>query len=134
MDTNTTLKITLGTILIVGIIAITIVSIGFSMNNKDKPIIAMGIENYEIQTRTIDSLQNVIGNLQSDIKILEEGFDSREHRYEDVLLDYEIGLSYLKDYHPTAYKDFHRIVGMRERYTHELEKENNKHLKLEKWD
>jgi hypothetical protein len=130
MDTNTTLKITLGTILIVGIIAITIVSIGFSMNNKDKPIIAMGIENYEIQTRTIDSLHNVIGNLQSDIKILEEGFDSREHRYEDVLLDYEIGLSYLKDYHPTAYKDFHRIVGMRERYTHELEKENIKNLKL----
>ena len=81
-----------------------------------------------------DSLQNVIGNLQSDIKILEDGFDSREHRYEDVVSEYEMGLSYLKDYHPTAYKDFHRIVGMRERYTHELEKENNKHLKLEKWD
>ncbi len=77
-----------------------------------------------------DSLQNVIFSLQSDIKILEDGFDSREHRYEDVLLDYEIGLSYLKDYHPTAYKDFHRIVGMRERYSHELEKENIKHLKL----
>ena len=77
-----------------------------------------------------DSLQNIIGNLQSDIKMLEDGFDSREHRYEDVLLDYEIGLSYLKDYHPTAYKDFHRIVGMRERYSHELEKENIKHLKL----
>jgi hypothetical protein len=27
-------------------------------------------------------------------------------------------------------KDFHRIVGMRERYSHELEKENIKHLKL----
>ena len=78
----------------------------------------------------VDSLQNVIFSLQSDIKILEEGFDSREHRYEDVLLDYEIGLSYLKDYHPKAYKDFHRIVGMRERYSHELEKENIKHLKL----
>jgi hypothetical protein len=77
-----------------------------------------------------DSLQNVIFSLQSDIKMLEDGFDSREHRYEDVLLDYEIGLSYLKDYHPTAYKDFHRIVGMRERYSHELEKENIKHLKL----
>ncbi len=69
-----------------------------------------------------DSLQNVIGNLQSDIKILEDGFDSREHRYEDVLFEYELGLSYLKDYHPTAYKDFHRIVGMRERYSHELER------------
>jgi hypothetical protein len=81
-----------------------------------------------------DSLQNVISNLQSDIKILEEGFDSREHRYEDVLSEYEMGLSYLKDYHPTAYKDFHRIVGMRERYSHELERENKKQLKLEKWD
>ena len=77
-----------------------------------------------------DSLQNVIGNLQSDIKMLEDGFDSREHRYEDVLFEYELGLSYLKDYHPTAYKDFHRIVGMRERYSHELERENIKNLKL----
>jgi hypothetical protein len=77
-----------------------------------------------------DSLQDVISNLQSDIRILEDGFDSREHRYEDVLFEYELGLSYLKDYHPTAYKDFHRIVGMRERYSHELERENIKHLKL----
>jgi hypothetical protein len=81
-----------------------------------------------------DSLQNVIGNLQSDIKILEEGFDSREHRYEDVISDYEMGLSYLKYYHPLAYKDFHRIVGMRERYSHELERENIELLKLEKWN
>jgi hypothetical protein len=77
-----------------------------------------------------DSLQNVIFSLQSDIKMLEDGFDSREHRYEDVLFEYELGLSYLKDYHPTAYKDFHRIVGMRERYSHELERENIKYLKL----
>jgi hypothetical protein len=77
-----------------------------------------------------DSLQSVIFSLQSDIKMLEDGFDSREHRYEDVLFEYELGLSYLKDYHPTAYKDFHRIVGMRERYSHELERENIKYLKL----
>jgi hypothetical protein len=130
MDIDKILKIVLGTILIVGIIAVTIVSIGFSMNNKDKPVVAMSRENYEIQTRTIDSLQNVIGNLQSDIKILEEGYDSREHRYEDVISDYEIGLSYLKDYHPTAYKDFHRIVGMREKYSFELERENKKRLNI----
>jgi hypothetical protein len=130
MDIDKILKIVLGTILIVGIIAVTIVSIGFSMNNKDKPVVAMSRENYEIQTRTIDSLQNVIGNLQSDIKILEEGYDSREHRYEDVISDYEIGLSYLKDYHPTAYKDFHRIVGMREKYSFELERENKNRLNI----
>jgi hypothetical protein len=130
MDIDKISKIVLGTILIVGIIAVTIVSIGFSMNNKDKPVVAMSRENYEIQTRTIDSLQNVIGNLQSDIKILEEGYDSREHRYEDVISDYEIGLSYLKDYHPTAYKDFHRIVGMREKYSFELERENKNRLNI----
>ena len=77
-----------------------------------------------------DSLQNVIFNLQSDIRILEEGCDSREHRYEDVISDYEIGLSYLKDYHPTAYKDFHRIVGMREKYSFELERENKNRLNI----
>ena len=77
-----------------------------------------------------DSLQNVIFNLQSDIRILEEGYDSREHRYEDVISDYEIGLSYLKDYHPTAYKDFHRIVGMREKYSFELERENKNRLNI----
>jgi hypothetical protein len=77
-----------------------------------------------------DSLQNVIFNLQSDIRILEEGCDSREHRYEDVISDYEIGLSYLKDYHPIAYKDFHRIVGMREKYSFELERENKKRLNI----
>jgi hypothetical protein len=130
MDIDKILKIVLGTILIVGIIAVTIVSIGFSMNSKDKPVVAISRENYEIQTRTIDSLQNVIGNLQSDIKILEEGYDSREHRYEDVISDYEIGLSYLKDYHPTAYKDFHRIVGMREKYSFELERENKNRLNI----
>lgn len=130
MDIDKILKIVLGTILIVGIIAVTIVSIGFSMNNKYKPVVAISRENYEIQTRTIDSLQNVIFNLQSDIRILEEGCDSREHRYEDVISDYEIGLSYLKDYHPTAYKDFHRIVGMREKYSFELERENKNRLNI----
>lgn len=75
-----------------------------------------------------DSLQNVIGNLQSDIKILEDGFDFREHRYEDIIGEYELGLSYLKNYHPNAYKDFHRIVGFKERYSFELERENKKRL------
>jgi hypothetical protein len=115
-------------VLVIGIIAAQ------PLYEDKKPIVAMSRENYEIQTHTIDSLQNVIGNLQSEIHILEDGFDTKEHRYEDVLFEYELGLSYLKDYHPTAYKDFHRIVGFKERYSFELERENNKRLKLEKWD
>jgi len=123
MDTNTKLKIALGTILIVGIIAV-----GFNIKDEDKPIVAMSKENYEIQTHTIDSLKTVTYNLQNEIITLENKFDSREHRYEDIIFQYELGLSYLKDYHPTAYKDFHRIIGMRERFSIELERENAKKL------
>jgi hypothetical protein len=128
MDIGDKLKITLGTILIVGIIAITIVSIGFSMNNKDKPVVAMSRENYQIQTHTIDSLTRVIDSLQTEIFTIEDGFDYKEHRYEDVVFEYELGLSYLKDYHPKAYKDFHRIIAHKERYSHEVERENTKIL------
>ena len=74
----------------------------------------------------IDSLNNVIDSLQTEIFMLEDGFDFKEHRYEDVIFEYELGLSYLKDYHSIAYKDFHRIIGMRERYSHELNRENSK--------
>jgi hypothetical protein len=128
MDIGDKLKITLGTILIVGIIAMTIISIGFSMNNKDKPVVAMSRENYQIQTHTIDSLTRVVDSLQTEIFAIEDGFDFKEHRYEDVVFEYELGLSYLKDYHPKAYKDFHRIIAHKERYSHEVERENTKIL------
>jgi hypothetical protein len=124
MDTNTKLKITLFAILVVGIVVV-----GLSMNQKDKPVVALSKENYESKIKTIDSLTNVVDSLQMEIFSLEDGFDSKEHRYEDVLFEYELGISYLKDYHPKAYKDFHRIIGMREEYTHELERENSKRLK-----
>ena len=79
----------------------------------------------------VDSLQSVINDLQSDLKLQEDGFDSKEHRYEDVINEYQLGLSYLKDYHPKAYQDFHRIIGMKERYSLELERDNKKRLDTE---
>ncbi len=79
----------------------------------------------------VDSLQNVINDLQSDLKLQEDGFDYKEHRYEDVINEYQLGLSYLKDYHPKAYQDFHRIIGMKERYSFELERDNKKRLDTE---
>ena len=124
MDTNTKLKITLFAILVVGIVVV-----GLSTNQRDKPVVALSKENYENKIRTIDSLNNVVDSLQLEIFNLEDGFDSKEHRYEDVLFEYELGISYLKDYHPKAYKDFHRIIGMRERYSEELQRENSKRLK-----
>jgi hypothetical protein len=109
--------------------SIIIIAIGLSEKyEKYKPIVAMSKENYEIQTRTIDSLQSVIDGLQGEIVMLENGFDSMENRYEDIISEYELGISYLKDYHPNAYKDFHRIIGMRERFSIELERENTKRL------
>ena len=123
MDQNTSLKFTLLFLLIGGIIAV-----GLSINARDKPVVAMSKSNYEKQTRTIDSLNVVVDSLQTEIFMLEDGFDYKEHRYEDIIFEYELGVGYLKDYHPKAYKDFHRIIGMRERYTEQLQRENSKRL------
>jgi hypothetical protein len=122
MDSNTTYKIGLFAILIIGIIAI-----GLSINHS-KVNITKAEESYLISLQKRDSLQNVIDSLQIEIVSLEDGFDSKEYRYQDALFQYEFGISYLKDYHPNAYKDFHRIIGMKERYSHEIERENNKIL------
>ena len=108
--------------------SILLLAIGLSVNHN-KENITKAEESYLESLQKRDSLQNVIDSLQTDITILENGFDSKERRYEDVIFEYEMGISYLKDYHPQAYKDFNRIIGMRERYSSELEKENKERLK-----
>jgi hypothetical protein len=110
------------------LVSITMLAIGLS-NSYEKPVVAMSKDKYATQQRTIDSLIVSNDSLQTEIFMLEDGFDSKEHRYEDIIFEYELGMSYLKDYHPKAYKDFHRIIGMRERFTAELERENSKRLK-----
>ena len=124
-------KIAIYTILIVAIVGM---AYGLSRNESEKPIVAMSRENYQIQTHTIDSLKNVVDSLQSEIFIVEDGCDYREHRYQDVIDEYELGMSYLEDYHPNAYKDFHRIIGMKERYSKELDRENQKKLKVNEYN
>jgi hypothetical protein len=114
--------------IVVPILMVFGIAWGLSNNHVNKPFVSISKEKYEIQTHTIDSLNNVVDSLQMEIFTLEDGFDYKEHRYEDVLFEYELGVSYLKDYHPKAYKDFHRIIGMREYYSHELERENSKRL------
>jgi len=108
-------------------VSILLLAVGLSVNHS-KVNITNAEASYLQSLEKRDSLQNVIDSLQTEIITLEDGFDSKEHRYEDVIFEYELGLSYLKDYHPTAYKDFHRIIGMRERYTTELNRENTKRL------
>jgi hypothetical protein len=80
-----------------------------------------------------DSLQNVINQLKIEHENEEDGWDNKEKRYEEVLFEYEVGLDHLKHYHPTAYKEFHRIVGYKENYSHETERENKKRFKIDKW-
>jgi hypothetical protein len=112
--------------------SILILAIGLSNHYEDKkPVVAMSRENYQIQQHTIDSLIVANDSLQTEIFMLEDGFDFKEHRYEDVLFEYELGISYLKDYHPKAYKDFHRILAHKEKYSHEIERENIKRLNAE---
>jgi hypothetical protein len=84
MDDNTTLKLGLFTILLVGFIAVCL-----SINERDKPIVAMSKEKYETKIRKIDSLNQVIDSLQMEIFYLEDGFDDKEHRYEQALYDCE---------------------------------------------
>ncbi len=109
---------------------IVIIAYGLSRDKSNPSVDIVNSKDYKLKPYSIDSLNNVIDSLQTEIFMLEDGFDSKEHRYEDIINEYQIGLSYLKDYHPDAYKDFHRIIGMKENYSHELERENGKRLKL----
>ena len=84
---------------------------GLSRNNTtEKTILNLSLQDYEDEKTKVDSLNKVVDSLQIEIFSLEDGFDYKEHRYEDVVFQYELGLSYIKDYHPNAYKDFHRII------------------------
>jgi hypothetical protein len=95
-------------------------------NDKPTPVV----------TTTIckeDSLQNVIIELQMDLKMQSDGFDSKERRYEDILFEYEYGLDHLKNYQPHAYREFHRILSHKENFTRQDEQENIKRLETPKW-
>lgn len=80
-----------------------------------------------------DSLQNVVNELQIELKMLSDGFDSKEKRYSDILFEYEYGVRYLKDYQPEAYREFHRILSHKEIFNRQDEQENIKRLETPKW-
>ncbi len=77
-----------------------------------------------------DSLREVIYNLKSELEIAEDGWDKKEQRYEDVLFEYEYGLERLKETHPSAYKEFHRIISFKEKYSMQDKIDNQKRLKF----
>lgn len=75
-----------------------------------------------------DSLRNVIGQLENDLKNEEDGWDNKEKNYEQIIFEYEYGLDHLKTHQPNAYKEFHRIIGFKEKFTRENERDNIKRL------
>lgn len=80
-----------------------------------------------------DSLSTVVSQLKSEIEIQEDGWDGKEKRYEQILFEYQFGLDHLKHYHPDAYKEFHRIIGYKENFSRETERDNKKRLSVDKW-
>jgi hypothetical protein len=81
-----------------------------------------------------DSLQNVINDLQISLESQARGFDDKENEYQDVISEYEYGMEWIEKHHLEAYRDFHRVVAYKERYSRLDEQENKQRLKLEKWD
>ena len=80
-----------------------------------------------------DSLQNVINELQMDLKMQSDGFDSKEKRYSEILFEYEYGLDHLKNYQPHSYREFHRILSHKENFSRQDEQDNIKRLETPKW-
>jgi hypothetical protein len=75
-----------------------------------------------------DSLKNTIDSLNTYITLMEDGFDFKERRYEEILFEYEYGIEHLRNSHPDAYKEFHRIIAHKERYSKQAERDNKKML------
>ena len=118
-------------IIVIAVIVFIGTIVTLNKDNQEKTVLNLNLADYETEKHKADSLKNVVDSLQMEIFTLEDGFDYKEHRYEDVLFEYELGISYLKDYHPKAYKDFHRIIAHKEKYSHQIERENSKRLKSE---
>lgn len=91
----------------------------------DKPEI---VYNDSTETCKTDSLLSVINNQKIEYELLENGFDSKEKRYEEIIFEYEYGVNRLKETHIDAYKEFHRIIGYKERFSVDVERENKKRL------
>jgi len=88
------------------------------------------VSNNTVSVSKIDSLQDVIKDLQIQIEISDRRYDEREKKYEEIIFEYEMGISHIEKYHNDAYRDFHRILAHHENYKREDEKENKKRLKI----
>lgn len=95
-------------------------------NDKPAPVVTTNICKE-------DSLRNKIVELQMDLKILSDGFDAKEKRYEEIIFEFGYGIDHLKIYEPQAYRVFHRILAHKEYFNRQDEQDNIKRLEIPKW-
>ena len=118
-----------GGVLVIGLMIGALIGVFVSLtyfNDKTIPVV----------TTTIckeDSLQNVINELQMDLKMQSDGFDSKEKRYSEILFEYEYGINHLKIYQPQSYREFHRILSHKEIFNRQDEQDNIKRIEEPKW-
>ena len=118
-----------GGVLVIGLMIGALIGVFVSLtyfNDKTIPVV----------TTTIckeDSLQNIINELQMDLKMQSDGFDSKEKRYSEILFEYEYGINHLKIYQPQSYREFHRILSHKEIFNRQDEQDNIKRLEEPKW-
>ena len=68
-------------------------------------------------------------SLRAELQSQAQRTDFKEKKYKEILFEYELGIDRIKNYHPNAYEDFHRILAYKEDYSREAEIENKKRLK-----
>jgi len=110
-------------VLVIGIIAAQ------PLYEDKKPIVAMSRENYEIQTRTIDSLQNVIDSLQGEQEVRNKIRDEEVETLKILVGKYEFGLTGLDK---ANRKEFIRYAMFSEDYSERVNEdyfEENRKLK-----
>lgn len=100
----------------------------FLITRSDRSVKSENFSNKVLASAPTDSLQRVIDDLQIQIETNNNLYDERETKYEQIIFEYEIGISHIEKYHNDAYRDFHRILAHKERFTREDEKENIKRL------
>ncbi len=115
-------------LIIILAVAISLICYGLIVNFNERIAPSPNTCKQDSLQILVDSLQNENESIKEEISMLEDGFDFKERRYEEILFEYEFGLDHLKNYHPEAYKDFHRIIAHKERYSKQTERENKKML------
>ena len=115
--------------LLVFFVILTSISI-FLIARSDRSVKSENFSNKVLANAPTDSLQRVIDDLQIQIETNNNLYDERETKYEQIIFEYEIGISHIEKYHNDAYRDFHRILAHKERFNREDESENIKRLKI----